>query len=47
MFVLRSGRDRNAVTSIEYLDAASEFDLEHTFKNVSGMTSFTPVWFHV
>ncbi len=47
MSVLRSVRDGNAVTRIEYLGAVSEFDLEFTFKNVSGMTTFTPMRFHL
>ena len=47
MSMLRSVRDGNAVASIEYLGAVSEFDLELTFKNQSGMTTFTPMRFHV
>lgn len=45
--MLRSARDGNAVTGIEYLRAVSEFDLDYTLKDISGMTAFTPMRFHV
>ena len=47
MSVLGSVRDRDAVTSVEHLGAVSEFDLKLTFEDETGMTAFTPVWFHV
>ena len=45
--MLGSVRDCYAVTSVKHLGAVSEFDLKLTFENETGMTAFTPVWFHV
>ena len=47
MSMLRSARNNNTVTGIEYLRAVVEFDLELTLEDISDMTTFTPMRFHV
>ena len=43
MSVLRSVRDGDPVSSMEYLCSIVEFDLEAALENLSGMTALTPV----